>query len=190
MPHQFLLHLLGAPVSSSHERYVWRERVPTDLPSFPASTLRVSWMNRFPFAVGSPCSTTARRRTARRTRDHAAPEGRRCRFLDLGRVSVGSSSGWQDPSFCGGMACLLQTRTSWSGRVQRDIVLEYSVLTSSTRRSQSCADEELMLFKIEVVPLKRRGSRSREDLDNVCFHQGSFPDSQHKCCLKRSRTCS
>src|SRR5271163_2599216 len=128
---------IGAPVSSSHERYVWRNVCQPIPPNFPASTLRVSWMRtRLPFAVGSPCqhhTPGAAPHVGHATTQH--PEGRRCRFWIsvgwYGRFVIGFAN--THPSSVG-TACLLQAKTilvrdgckgtkSW----------EYSVLTSSTR---------------------------------------------------------
>ena len=57
VPHQLLLYPIGAPVSSSQERYVWR-KVCHPIPSyFPAASRRSSWSGRrLPLGVGLSCS--------------------------------------------------------------------------------------------------------------------------------------
>src|ERR1700735_636697 len=78
---------IGAPVSSSHERYVWRKVCQPIAPNFPAATLRSAGSgNLAPFGVGRFCqhqTPGAAPHVGHATTQH--PEGRRCRFW----ISVG-----------------------------------------------------------------------------------------------------
>src|SRR6202042_1340234 len=105
---------IGAPVSSSHERYVWRNVCQPIAPYLPAATLRSSWIgNRAPFGVGWFCqhqTPGVAPHLGHATTQH--PEGRRCRFWIsvgwYGRFVIGFAK--THPSEVGA-ACLLQSRT-------------------------------------------------------------------------------
>ena len=73
---------IGAPVSSTHERYVWRNVCQPNAPYLPSAIRRASWINnRAPFGVGWSC-----RHQTPEVAPHVGqasiqqPDGRRCRF--------------------------------------------------------------------------------------------------------------
>src|SRR5271163_2348909 len=161
MPHQFLLHLHRSSGLVQPRTIRVAERVPTDPSQLPSLDLACV-VDENPLAVR--CGLTlpaphARCRSARRTRDHTAPGGAEMPLLDLGRVvrSVRHRVG-EHPPFLGGYGLLAPSQNDLGQRwVQRNIVLGvFGLDVIYSPAHEAALNQELMLLKIEVVPLKRR----------------------------------
>jgi len=161
MTHQFLLHFHGSSGLVQPRAVRVAERVPADLSELPCRDLarvvdRNPLAGRCGLALPAP---HARCRSARRTSDHAASRRAKMPLLDFGRVvrSVRHRV-CENPPFFGGDGLLAPRQDDLGqGWVQRNIVLGvfgFDIIDPPAH--EAALNEELMLLKIEVVPLKRR----------------------------------
>jgi len=161
MLHQFLLHFHRSPGLVQPRTVRVAERMPTDLSELPCRDLaRVMDQNSLAICRGlSLPAPHARRRLTRRTRDHTASRRAKMPLLDLGRVVRSVRHGVRkDLLFFGGYGLLAPSQNDLGqGRMQRNVVLRvFGLDVIHSPAHDAALNEELILFKIEVVPLKRR----------------------------------
>ena len=161
MTHQFLLHLHRSPGFVQPRTVRVAERVPADLTEPPRSQLAFL-MNEDALSIGRRAflpTPESRPCPAGRTLHKAAAGGAQMPFLDLGRMvgSVRHRVGEDPTLFCRYSLFAPGQNDFGQAGMKRNIVLGvFGLDVVDPPAHKATLNEKLILFKIEIVPLKRR----------------------------------
>ncbi len=159
---------IGAPVSSSHERYVWRnvcQPIPPYLPEFFTRAHAKACERRFRFS--DPGYT--RHQVPPRTSDippHSNPRGEDAASGSRWDSKADSFSDWQRPSLLpwAQLACSTSEQISVKDAMQRNIVLGvFGLDVIHPAVHETALNEKLVFVRSRSRPIEAPQSRSRED---------------------------